>query len=587
MNEQDVSFRALTDLVDRLRAQPTETEWLEFKRDNADPQEIGEYLSALANEACLCGQSRGYLVWGVDDATHQVVGTRFDPYATKARGNQDLLPWIGALLQPNPGVDVRVVDHPNGRVVVLEVGPARDRPTTFGGRAWCRAGASKTELSRHPEKERALWTRGSDWSAEVCERATLADLGPEAIATAREQFLVKHPAQMAELSGWDDLTFLNKARVLRQGAVTNAAVLLLGRPEAAALLSPAVAKVSWILKDAQNHELDYEHLGPPFLLAGDRLLKRVRNLTVRALPSGTLFPQEITQYDPWVLREALHNSIAHQDYRRHARVTVVEFPDRVLITNAGTFLPGRVETVIEQDAPQLFYRNPFLADAMVELNLIDTQGGGIKRMFESQRRRSFPLPDYDMSTAGQVSVSIPGRILDERYTRVLMEHPGLSLAQVMALDRIQKGLAIDRSMHQRLKAAGLVEGRFPDLIVAAQLAKATGNAARHILERGFGKSYYLDLILALVAEHGPVGRAEIDQLLMPRLPERLSTEQKRRKVQNLMQELRRDGRITNLGERARPQWALPATGSAKLADSGGKALLNAPSPSRPRARKSR
>jgi ATP-dependent DNA helicase RecG len=208
-------------------------------------------------------------------------------------------------------------------------------------------------------------------------------------------------------------------------------------------------------------------------------------------------------------------------------------------------------------------------------------------MFESQRRRSFPLPDYDMSTAGQVSVSIPGRILDERYTRVLMEHPGLSLAQVMALDRIQKGLAIDRSMHQRLKAAGLVEGRFPDLIVAAQLAKATGNAARHILERGFGKSYYLDLILALVAEHGPVGRAEIDQLLMPRLPERLSTEQKRRKVQNLMQELRRDGRITNLGERARPQWALPATGIAKSAKSGGKALLNAPSPSRPRARKSR
>ena len=123
--------------------------------------------------------------------------------------------------------------------------------------------------------------------------------------------------------------------------------------------------------------------------------------------------------------------------------------------------------------------------------------------------------------------------------------------------------------------------------MAAQLARASGNAAQHIMEGGFGKSYYLDLILALVAEHGPVGRAEIDQLLMPRLPERLSTEQKRRKVQNLMQELRRDGRITNLGERARPQWALPATGITKLADSGGKALLNAPSPSRPRARKSR
>jgi ATP-dependent DNA helicase RecG len=577
----------LISLVDRLCALPSETEWLEFKRDNADPQVIGEYLSALANEACLCGQSRGYLVWGVDDATHRVVGTRFDPYVAKAKGNQDLLPWLAALLHPNPGIDVRVVAHPDGRVVLMEVGPARDRPTTFGGRAWCRAGASKTDLSRHPEKERALWTRGNDWSAEVCERATLADLDPDAVAKARSQFRVKHPAQADAVSGWDDRTFLNKARVLRQGAVTNAALLLLGLPEAATLLTPAVAKISWILKDAQNRELDYEHLGPPFLLAGDRLLKRVRNLTVRALPSGTLFPQEITQYDPWVLREALHNSIAHQDYRRHARITVVEFPDRVLITNAGTFLPGRVETVIEQDAPQLFYRNPFLADAMVELNLIDTQGGGIKRMFETQRRRSFPLPDYDMSTEAQVGVGIPGRILDERYTRVLMEHPGLSLAQVMGLDRVQKGRAIDRQMHQQLKAAGLVEGRYPNLIVSAHVARATGDAARHILERGFGKRYYVDLILALVDEHGPVGRAEIDQLLLPRLPERLSAEQKRRKVQNLLQELRRDGQITNLGERSRPRWSLSSGSGKKLAESSAKVQLKSSAVSRPKARKFR
>ncbi len=138
----------------------------------------------------------------------------------------------------------------------------------------------------------------------------------------------------------------------------------------------------------------------PILLAGDRLLTRIRNLTVRALPSGTLFPLEITQYDPWVIREALHNAIAHQDYRRSGRIIVIEFPDRVLLTNVDDFLPGDVETVIRQDAPQAIYRNPFLADAMVELNLIDTQGGGIKRMFEAQRRRSFPLPDYGLEQSG-------------------------------------------------------------------------------------------------------------------------------------------------------------------------------------------
>jgi ATP-dependent DNA helicase RecG len=551
----------LITLVDRLRALPTETEWLEFKRNHVDPQELGEYLSALANEAALCRQPQGHLVFGIDNATHAVLGTDFDAYATKAKGNQDLLPWLGALLQPNPGVEVQAVPHPAGRVVLLSVGPARDRPVAFASKAWCRAGTSKTELSRHPEKERALWTRGDDWSAELCPRANLADLDPEALATAREQFLIKHPQQADALATWDDLTFLNKARVLRQGQVTNAAVLLLGRPESATLLAPAVAKVSWILKDADNHEMDYEHVGPPLLLAGDRLLKRLRNLTVRALPSGTLFPQEMTQYDPWVLREALHNAVAHQDYRRQARITVVEFPDRVRVSNAGTFLPGSVETVIEQDAPQLLYRNPFLADAMVELNLIDTQGGGIKRMFETQRRRSFPLPDYELGTPGEVSVGVSGRILDERYTRLLMEQPGLTLAQVMLLDRVQKGQRIEHADHQRLRQAGLLEGRYPNGIVAAAVARATGDAARHIRERGFNKRYYVDLIMALVQEHGPVSRREVDELLLPKLPDRMTAEQKRRKVHNLLQELRRGGRVANQGSRGEPRWVIAKPGA--------------------------
>ena len=561
MNQQE-----LLALVNRLRGLPRETEWLEFKHNNADPQEIGEYLSALANEAALLNQPRGYLIFGIEDASNAVVGTRFDPYTAKAKGNQDLLPWLAALLQPNPGIEPHCLEHPDGRVALLAVGPARGRPVEYQGQGYCRAGTSKTKLTNHPEKARRLWSQGVDWSAAICEGASLADLDPEAIDKAREQFQIKHPNQAQELTTWDDRTFLNKARLLRQGAITHTAVLLLGRPEAATLLSPAVAKVSWILKDAGNHELDYAHIGPPFLLAGDQLLQRLRNLTVRAMPSGTLFPQELSQYDPWVLREALHNAIAHQDYLRHGRITVVEFPDRVLITNVGAFLPGTIRTVIEQDAPQELYRNPMLADAMVELNLIDTQGGGIKRMFETQRRRSFPLPDYDLTTSDRVQVTIPGRILDERYTRLLMQQPDLSLTHVILLDRIQKGLPISRDEHQQLKKQRLVEGRFPNLIVSASVAKATGDTARHIRERGFEKQYYLDLILQLVHEHGPVGRKEVDALLLPKLPERLSEEQKREKVHNLLQELRRAGRIERQGAKSAPLWALlpsPASGGQR------------------------
>ncbi len=196
------------------------------------------------------------------------------------------------------------------------------------------------------------------------------------------------------------------------------------------------------------------------------------------------------------------------------------------------------------------------------VNLIDTQGGGIKRMFETQRRRSFPLPDYDLDEPGTVAVSITGRILDERYTRFLMERTDIDLLHVMLLDRVQKKLPIDRDDHRRLKASGLVEGRYPNVIVSGVLAKATGDAGRHIRERGLDKQYYLDMILALVREHGPVGRKDVDDLLVPKLPDRLSGRQKRRKVHNLLQELRRAGMITNRGTRAESKWvsATPPSG---------------------------
>ena len=544
----------LTALLDRFRREPHETEWLEFKKNHYEPQVLGEYLSALANAACLAGKPRGYLVFGVEDQSHDVVGTQFDPHAVKAKGNQDLQLWLTMGLQPNVGFEVHVLAHPKGRVVFFEIGPAWDRPVRFYGTAYIRVGTSKTELHKHPEKERAIWSRRTDWSGQVCEGATLADLDPAALTKAREQFRIKHPIQSADLSGWDDATFLNKAKFTVRGAVTNSALLLLGKPESATLLSPVVARISWILKDAQNRELDYEHFGPPFLLQVDRVLRRIRNLNVRALPSGTLFPQEITQYDQWVIREALNNAIAHQDYGLRGRVNVVETPSSILITNVGTFLPGDVDKVIRQDAPLEIYRNPFISEAMVNLNMIDTQGGGIKRMFQTQMKRFFPMPDYNLTESDRVQVAIPGNILDEQYTRLLMERADLDLWKVISLDRVQKRLGITRDAHRLLKSAGLVEGRYPNLLIAAGVARLTGQKARHIRERGFNKQYYLDAIEELIREHQPIPRSEINRLLLDKLPEILSEKQKKAKIHNLMAELTRKDRIENRGSRGHPDW---------------------------------
>ena len=498
----------------------------------------------------------GYLVFGVRDTTHDVLGTSFDPYNAKAKGNQDLLIWLNTGLNPNPGFDVEVVDHPQGRVVVFSVRSAKGQPVHFHDKAFIRVGSSKTELRHHAEALRAIIMGDFDWSAEICDRVTINDLDPVAIDKAREQFKVKNPAKSADIDAWNNADFLNKAKLTIRGAVTNAALLLLGREESTSLLAPAVVKISWILKDGRNRELDYEHFGPPFLLQVDRVIHKIRNLTLRAMPSGTLFPLEFTQYDPWVLREALHNCIAHQDYGLHGRINVVETPDAVLLTNVGDFLPGDVETVIRQDAPQEAYRNPYLTGAMVNLNMIDTQGGGIKRMYVLQADRFFPLPDYDLTDPKRVAVAIRGEILDERYCRLLMERTDLSLEEVILLDKVQKKVRVSRDEHQRLKKEGLVEGRYPSLFVAAEVAKAAGGAGRHIRERGFDKQYYLDMLLALVREHGPVSRADVDEALLLKLPDHLTHEQKKNKVKNLLQELRRSGRIVNHGPRSSPEWAL-------------------------------
>jgi ATP-dependent DNA helicase RecG len=550
-----VNTAELTALLDRLCAEPRETEWLEFKANRYEPQALGEYLSALANSACLQGRPRGYLAFGIEDGSHAVVGTTFDPQAEKGKGEQLLPLWLSLGLRPNVGFEIHPFTYQGERVVLFEVLPAFDRPVEFYGTAYVRDGTSKTELSKYPEKAGTIWNRRVDWSAQVCEQASLNDLEPQAIAKARREFATKFPAQAAAAAGWDDATFLNKAKLTIRGGVTHAALLLLGKPEASTLLAPAVARISWLLKNERNEDLDYEHFGPPFLLNVDKVLARIRNLTVRELPGGTLFPVELTQYDPWVIREALHNCIAHQDYGLRGRVQVVETPDTLLLTNVGGFLPGRVETVIEQDAPLEIYRNPFLAEAMVNLNMIDTQGGGIKRMFMKQRERFFPMPDYDLSQPERVMVKLRGRILDERHTRVLMSQSGLELGLIMLLDKVQKGARISADESRRLKAAKLVEGRYPNLMVAGPLAALAGQKALHIRNRGLDSRYYRDMIVELVREHQPVSREDIDRLLLDKLPEVLSDEQKLSKVHNLISSLSGKA-IRNAGTRQSPRWIL-------------------------------
>ena len=544
-----------THLLDELRALPTETEWVEFKVDNHPAQEIGEYLSALSNSARLRGRSVGYLVYGIEDKTHEVKGTHFRPRQTKAKGNEDLEPWLARLLDPR--VDLRIYEgtyegHP---IVLFEVDAASGSPVKFSGIEYVRIGSHKKRLSEYPEKERQLWSRKGDWSAEFCKNAQINCLDERALLKAREEFKIKHPHLEQEVDGWNDLQFLNKAKLAIEGQLTNAAILLLGKSEADFLLSPAVARITWLLKKDGDSDLDYEHFGPPFILSVEEIFARVRNLRDRYMPNTTLFPIEIDQYDRWVIREALHNCIAHQDYDLRGRVSIVETSDHLVFTNVGHFIPGDLETVIRQDSPPSRYRNPFLCQAMVNLNMIDTIGGGIKKMFLKQRERFFPLPSYELKPE-EVKVTIPGRVLDENYTRVLIERADLNLWEVILLDKIQKNNTITKEQSRELRDKGLVEGRYPTVFISAKVAGITKQKVQYIKNRGLDNKHYKELVIQYLRQYHTASREDLDTLLMSKLSDVLSISQKKNRIHNLLGEMSRAGIIRNTGSKAVSQWEL-------------------------------
>ena len=268
-------------------------------------------------------------------------------------------------------------------------------------------------------------------------------------------------------------------------------------------------------------------------------------------------PVEISQYDPWVMREALHNCIAHQDYRLCSRVTVVEKPTSLLFVNSGRFIPGSVEAVLNQDAPQPYYPNRLLTEAMVNLNMIDTIGSGIKRMFTAQRSRYMPMPDYDLSKQNEVRVTLAGSILDENYTKLLIKRTDLPLNQVILLDQVQKRQKITKEAHQLLKRGNLVEGRYPSLLVSAELASMTGDKARYIKNRAFDNEHYKKLILNYLKQYGKATKKEIEELLMEKFSDVLNSDQKRSKIKNLLTTMsNRDRLIRCTGAGRRWYWTL-------------------------------
>ena len=272
-------------------------------------------------------------------------------------------------------------------------------------------------------------------------------------------------------------------------------------------------------------------------------LARLFHYPFKIFPNNSFLPGEGMKYDNEVILEALHNCIAHQNYAENARIIVVERENELEFRNSGGFYDGTYEDYITGERIPKKYRNPFLTQAMANIKMIDTEGFGIHKMFVSQKDRYLPMPDYDKSDSDTVVLTLPGTVIDENYSLLLLENSDIDLATTVLLDKVQKGKTISDEAIKMLRKKGLIEGRKPHLYVSRQIAKATNKQIEYTLKKGFNDAECQEWILKALKDHKVLSRKQINELLWNKLPVDFTDTQRINKIGNLLMRMKRDGAI--------------------------------------------
>ena len=543
-------------LLKRFPKENERCEWKEFKSlkhsvAGNESDDIISYISAIAN------MQGGHLIIGVQDKTLNIVGIQ--DFYNYTHQNIKLKILKDCTNLSTEGLDIKeyVTSDSNKIVWVINIPKHQYRlPVYAHKKPWQRIEDSLVEITK--SRLDAIITElrpNEDWSAIIIKDANINDLDDGAIAKAKIEFKKRNPRYIEEADTWNDAKFLDKAKLTINGKITRTALILLGKDEAEHFLSSTV-KIRWNLKTVTNEDKSYEVFSIPLILAVDEVFKSIRNLKYVYLRDGTLFPDEFLRYEPFNIREPLNNAIAHQDYSKKAYINVVEFEDDHLVfSNYGTFLPKSVEHVVLSDTPEENSRNPFLVAAMKNLGMIETQGGGIRKLFTFQRQRFFPMPDYDFKD-GKCKVTITGKILNEDFARILIKNPKLLLEDILLLDKVQKEGNTTDAEYNYLKKQGFIEGRKSNPFLSYKVIEQTNDEAlmsEYLANKSFDDAHFKDMIIAYLTKFGKVKRTLIDNLIIPKLSAVLSDSQKKRKVGNFLLSLRVENKIKIDENR---QWSL-------------------------------
>lgn len=386
----------LISLVHELRKLPQETEWVEFKENKAEPQEIGEYLSALANSAALCGKAFAYLLWGIENASYQIVGTTFSPPRSKV-GNEELENWLLRLLSPKIPFHFFEIVVDTRKVVLLELGRAFRHPVQFQHQEFIRVGSYKKKLKDFPEKERELWR--------VFDQTPFEDLiAAEEVPSEDVLMLLDYPTyfdllQLPLPEARDGiLQALSADDLIRRTEsgrwnITNLGAILLAQKLADfhSLRRKAVRVIAY--KDNSRVETLREREGTKGYASGFEGLATYINLL---LPSneviGMALRTIVPMYPELAVRELVANALIHQDFFITGAGPMIEiFADRMEISNPGEPL---VDTKRFLDTPPRS-RNEALASFMRRIGVCEERGSGVDKVVFQTELYQLPAPDFE------------------------------------------------------------------------------------------------------------------------------------------------------------------------------------------------
>ena len=414
MNATD-DIRYLRSLITELRKLPAETQWVEFKENNSNPQDIGEYLSALSNAAAIEGKSNAYLVWGVKDSTHEVVGTNFEPSQNKGKGNEDLENWLVRKLSPRLHFKFHSFNYKGLPVVALEIPRSHTKPTQFNGVEYIRIGSYRKKLREYPEQEKELWRILDETPFE-------SRLAKERVPDGRALKLLNYPSyfkllnrELPENRGAILEALESDSMIVRNDAgswdITNLGAILLANSlnDFEKLSRKSIRVIEY--EGQSRIKTIKEQIGKKGYASGfEGLVSYVNERLPRNEVIEQALRKEVPMYPELAVRELIANALIHQDFFVVGSGPMIEiFSDRMEITNPGLPLV-KIERFL--DAPPRS-RNEALASFLRRVGVCEERGSGVDKVVFETEAYQLPAPSFETPEGSTRAVLFAYKQLNE------------------------------------------------------------------------------------------------------------------------------------------------------------------------------